>query len=99
MSQTRTLSRCIVVLASLTIATPLVRAQTAETSGAVPTASDKTQRKAEGKARRAKKNAELSDLKKHGYNAAGTQATYPQNVQDAESKRKPAAVGGAVSTP
>ncbi|WP_321795114.1 hypothetical protein [Caballeronia sp. J97] len=99
MCQVRILSRCIVVLASLAVAIPMARAQMAEASAAVPTASDKAQRKAESKARRAQKNAELSDLKKHGYNAAGAQATYPQNVQNAERKRKPATVGGPASTP
>jgi hypothetical protein len=53
----------------------------------------KAQKKAERKARRAKKNAELSKLEKNGYNPAGNQTNYPQNLQNAQQKaagQKPA---------
>ncbi|MGF6370892.1 hypothetical protein OKW40_003642 [Paraburkholderia sp. RAU6.4a] len=46
----------------------------------------KAQKKAESKARRAKKNAELSKLEKNGYNPAGNQSNYPQNLQNAQQK-------------
>jgi cell division protein FtsB len=46
----------------------------------------KAQKKAERKARRDKKNAELSKLEKNGYNPAGDQKNYPQDLQNAEKK-------------
>ncbi|MFM0036817.1 hypothetical protein PQQ73_15065 [Paraburkholderia strydomiana] len=46
----------------------------------------KAQKKADHKAHRAKKNAELSTLEKNGYNPAGNQTNYPQNLQDAQQK-------------
>jgi hypothetical protein len=46
----------------------------------------KAQKKADRKARRAKKNAELSKLEKNGYSPAGSQTNYPQNLQNAEQK-------------
>ena len=46
----------------------------------------KAQKKADRKARRAKKNAELSKLEKNGYNPAGDQTNYPQNLQNAPQK-------------
>ena len=42
------------------------------------------QKKAERKARRAKKNAELSSLEKNGYNPAANQVNYPQNMRSAQ---------------
>jgi hypothetical protein len=46
----------------------------------------KAQKKAERKARHAKKNAELNTLEKNGYNPAGNQTNYPQNLQNAQQK-------------
>jgi hypothetical protein len=46
----------------------------------------KAQKKAESKARRAKKNAELSQLEKNGYKPGGDQTNYPQNLQNAQQK-------------
>jgi hypothetical protein len=46
----------------------------------------KAQKKADKQARRAKKNAELSTLEKNGYNPAGNQTNYPQNLQNAQQK-------------
>ncbi len=46
----------------------------------------KTQKKADRKARRAKKNAELSTLEKNGYSPAGNQTNYPQNLENAQQK-------------
>ncbi|CAD6538922.1 DUF4148 domain-containing protein [Paraburkholderia metrosideri] len=46
----------------------------------------KTQKKAASKERRAKKNAELSTLEKNGYNPAGNQTNYPQNLESAQKK-------------
>ena len=44
------------------------------------------QRKADGKMRRAKKNAELSKLEKNGYNPSANDPNYPNNLQAAEKK-------------
>ncbi|MGF6568636.1 Flp pilus assembly protein TadB [Paraburkholderia sp. GAS333] len=46
----------------------------------------KAQKKADRKARRATKNAELNKLEKNGYNPAGNQSNYPQNLQNAQQK-------------
>lgn len=46
----------------------------------------KAQKKADSQSRRAKKNAELSTLEKNGYNPAGNQTNYPQNLQNAQQK-------------
>jgi hypothetical protein len=43
-------------------------------------------KKAQRKAARAKKNAELGALEKNGYNPSGEQNTYPQNIQNAQKK-------------
>lgn len=63
--------------------------------------SNKMQRKAARKAARVKKNAELGVLEKNGYNPAGDQTNYPDNLQNAEAKmstqKKPSS--GAASAP
>ena len=46
----------------------------------------KAQKKADSKARRAKKNAEFSKLQKNGYNPAGNQTNYPQNLAECPTK-------------
>jgi hypothetical protein len=51
--------------------------------------------KAQRKAARAKKNADLKVLEKNGYQPGGDLTTYPQNLQDAERKSAPK----PVSTP
>ncbi|RKE37205.1 uncharacterized protein DUF4148 [Paraburkholderia sp. BL23I1N1] len=48
--------------------------------------SQNAQRKAERKANRAQKNAELGQLEKHGYNPAKDQTTYPQDLHNAQKK-------------
>jgi hypothetical protein len=53
---------------------------------AMPKQELKAQKKADRKARRAKKNAELSTLEKNGYNPAGNQTNYPENLQNAQQK-------------
>ncbi|MDN7865617.1 hypothetical protein QZM19_19745 [Burkholderia multivorans] len=69
-----------------------VAAQTTSDQGAATTdaqaskQTQKAQKKAERKARHAKKNAELSQLEKNGYNPAGSQLNYPQNLQNAQQK-------------
>jgi hypothetical protein len=50
------------------------------------TASSKDVKKADRKAARAKKNAELSNLEKNGYNPGGEQTNYPQNIQNAQKR-------------
>ncbi|GJH16383.1 MULTISPECIES: DUF4148 domain-containing protein [Caballeronia] len=62
-------------------------ASDADASGATMSKQElKAQKKAESKARRAKKNAELSTLEKNGYNPGGSQTNYPQNLQNAQQK-------------
>jgi len=64
-------------------------AQTASSDTAAastPKQVKKAQNKAARKAARAKKNAELKDLEKNGYQPGGDQTNYPQNIQNAEKK-------------
>ncbi|MDR5781118.1 hypothetical protein QCE63_16970 [Caballeronia sp. LZ065] len=73
------------------LSSPMLPAQAAITdAGASGTAVSKeelkAQKKADRQARRAKKNAELSTLEKNGYNPAGNQTNYPQNLQNAQQK-------------
>ncbi len=70
---------------------PMLQAHAATTdAGASDSAMSKqelkAQKKADRKARRANKNAELSKLEKNGYNPAGNQTNYPQNLQNAQQK-------------
>jgi hypothetical protein len=54
-----------------------------DTSGA---STPKQIRKAQRKAARAKKNAELKTLEKNGYQPGGDLTDYPQNLQNAERR-------------
>src|SRR5580698_4456541 len=65
-----------------------VFAQTSDAIGAAPSAAStpKQIRKAQRKAARAKKNAELKTLEKNGYQPGGDLTSYPQNLQSAEHK-------------
>jgi len=68
---------------------PVAMAQTASsdtTAASTPKQVKKAQNKAARKAARAKKNAELKDLEKNGYQPGGDQTNYPQNIQNAEKK-------------
>jgi hypothetical protein len=65
-------------------AAPAQAQDSAASASAAPTS--KQAKKAQHKAARAKKNAELKDLEKNGYNPAGEQNTYPQNIQNAQKK-------------
>ncbi|CAE6823417.1 hypothetical protein R70006_06796 [Paraburkholderia domus] len=70
---------------------PMLQAHAATTdAGASDSAMSKqemeAQKKADRKARRAKKNAELSTLEKNGYSPAGNQTNYPQNLENAQQK-------------
>jgi hypothetical protein len=84
----------LVIGASLAVCltSPPVAAQTTSDEGAATAdaqaakQTQKSQKKAERKARHAKKNAELSHLEKNGYNPAGSQPNYPQNLQNAQQK-------------
>jgi hypothetical protein len=62
--------------------------QTSDTSGVAPSAAStpKQIRRAQRKAARAKKNAELKALEKNGYQPGADLTSYPQNLQNAESK-------------
>ncbi|MFL9965404.1 hypothetical protein PQR02_31045 [Paraburkholderia sediminicola] len=73
------------------IATPVLDAYAASSDATVPDSSVskqelKAQKKADCKARQAKKNAELNQLEKNGYNPAGNQINYPENLQNAQQK-------------
>jgi hypothetical protein len=78
---------------------PVAMAQTAAPDVAASTS--KEARKAQRKAARAKKNAELKELEKQGYQPGGDQQNYPQNIQDAQRKvdAQKAAKGAAASAP
>jgi hypothetical protein len=51
-----------------------------------PASTPKQIKKAQRKEARAKKNAELKQLEQNGYNPAGEQTNYPQNLQNAQAK-------------
>ncbi|OTP75265.1 DUF4148 domain-containing protein [Caballeronia sp. M23-90] len=74
---------------------PVAMAQTTDTAASTPKQVQKAQRKADRKAARTKKNAELKDLEKNGYNPAGDQTNYPQNIQNAEKKSAAAKAASA----
>jgi hypothetical protein len=61
---------------------PVAPAVAQDTAASTP----KEVKKAQRKQARAKKNAELNQLEKNGYNPAGEQTNYPQNLQNAQSK-------------
>jgi hypothetical protein len=71
-------------------------AQSTATAASTPKQVAQAQRKAEPKALRTKRNAELNKLEKSGYNPTGDQPNYPQDLQNAEDKAKG---GKAASTP
>jgi hypothetical protein len=90
----------LVVSASIAgLSAPVAMAQSSDAGAAsAPSkAAAKAQRKADRKAARAKKNAELKDLEKNGYQPAGDQTNYPQNLQNAEKKSAAAKAKAASS--
>jgi hypothetical protein len=68
--------------AAALISLPVASAQAQDAGASTP----KEVKKAQRKEARAKKNAELSQLEKNGYNPAGEQTNYPQNLQNAQKK-------------
>jgi hypothetical protein len=66
------------------IAMPVAQAQ--DTAAASAASTPKQIKKAQRKEARAKKNAELKQLEQNGYNPAGEQTNYPQNLQNAQAK-------------
>jgi hypothetical protein len=73
-----------------------VHAQDGSSATAAPAASTPKQvRKAQRKAARAQKNAELKTLEKGGYQPGQDTADYPQNLQSAEHKAASQAPVGA----
>ncbi|SAL70804.1 hypothetical protein AWB68_04069 [Caballeronia choica] len=78
---------------------PVAMAQTAAPDAAASVS--KETHKAQRKAARAKKNAELKELEKNGYQPGGDQQNYPQNIQDAQRKvdAEKAAKGAPASAP
>jgi len=101
MYRIRMAAMALVVSVSIVgLTAPVAMAQTAASDmGASATKQEqKAQRKAARKAARAKKNAELKDLEKNGYQPGGDQTNYPQNIQNAE-KKSAAAKAKAASAP
>lgn len=94
MIQLRTASRKVIATFCFTFALldmGAVFAQTSDAhvstgSGAAGASTPKQIRKAQRKAARVKKNAELKALEKNGYQPGDDLNNYPQNVQDAEHK-------------
>lgn len=84
MLRSRRIAVVALVAATITgMAVPSVALAQDETPASTP----KQVRKAQRKASRAKRNAELTDLRKHGYQpGGGSNPDYPQNVQGAEKK-------------
>jgi hypothetical protein len=72
----------LVLTGAALAALPVASAFAQDTAASTP----KEVKKAQRKAARAKKNAELSALEKNGYNPNGEQNTYPQNIQNAQKK-------------
>jgi hypothetical protein len=85
----------LVSIAVAGITAPVAMAQSSDAAASTPKEIQKAQRKAERKAARAKKNAELKTLEQNGYNPAGDQVNYPQNIQDAEKKAAAAKAASA----
>jgi hypothetical protein len=88
----KTAAAAVVAVTFAGITAPMAVAQLTDTGASTP----KEVRKAQRKAARSKKNAELSTLEKNGYQPGGDQTNYPQNIQNAEKK---AAASKAASTP
>lgn len=94
MVQFRAVSAALVVsLGLVLIEAPVAMAQSgsgeqasSSMGASTPKQVAKAQKKAERKARRVKKNAELKALEKNGYRESGNQDNYPQNLTDAERK-------------
>jgi len=77
----RTAPLAVIALAvAAFVAMPVAQAQ--DTAASTP----KQIKKAQRKEARAKKNAELKQLEQNGYNPAGEQTNYPQNLQNAQAK-------------
>ena len=77
---------------------PDVMAQASDSGTSAPTkAAAKAQRRADRKAARVKKNTELNDLEKHGYQPSGAPLNYPQNIQNAEKNAAAAKPNSALS--
>ncbi|WP_245616545.1 DUF4148 domain-containing protein [Paraburkholderia acidipaludis] len=83
---------------SLLGGTAAVQAQEGSAATAAPAASTPKQiRKAQRKAARTRKNAELKTLEKGGYQPGQDTADYPQSLQNAEHKTVPQSPAGASS--
>jgi hypothetical protein len=99
MVQLRSVSAAVVVLIGMVcIGSSSLRAQeVVEASPSAGASTSKQIRKAQRKAARTKKNAELKALEKNGFKQSGNPDNYPQNIQDAE--RKATASKAMTSTP
>lgn len=100
MLRMRNASIALVALLSMTVcAIPAVNAQSASSAVATdqpaPASTPKQVRKAKRKMARARKNAELSTLKKDGFSPGGDQENYPSNIQSAESKMHASKAGAS----
>ncbi|CAN7660750.1 hypothetical protein LJR034_005246 [Caballeronia sp. LjRoot34] len=88
MRKLRTLTLAAALLGLSVAQTQVVMAQASDTAPASATTKQqqKAQHKAARKARRAKKNADLKQLEKNGYNPTGGRNDYPQDLQNAQKK-------------
>jgi hypothetical protein len=81
----RTAPLAVIALSFAALLTvPVAQAQ--DTAATTAASTPKQIKKAQRKEARAKKNAELKQLEQNGYNPAGEQTNYPQNLQNAQSK-------------
>ncbi|MDR5740748.1 MULTISPECIES: DUF4148 domain-containing protein [unclassified Caballeronia] len=79
----RTAPLAVIALSVAALVTvPVTPAQAQDSAASTP----KEAKKAERKAARAKKNAELKELEQNGYNPSGEQTDYPRNLQNAQQR-------------
>jgi len=85
----------VVSMTAVGVMPSIALAQKVEAAASSPKQAQKAQRVADRKTRRAQTNAELSTLKKNGYNPAKDQTSYPQSIQDAEKRSATAKASSA----
>ncbi len=72
----------VAVIATSLFCASVAMAQSSDAAASTP----KQIRKAQRKAARAKKNAELKELEKNGYQPGANEQNYPADIQNAEQK-------------
>lgn len=103
MLRMRNASIALVAVLSMTVSVvPAANAQSvspaATTDQPASASTPKQVRKAKRKMARARKNAELSSLKKNGFSPGGDQENYPSNIQSAERKMQASKAGASNPT-